>query len=92
MSTIVKQGCALALFEKIKDESVDLIIADPPYLLGKEFSGDQQSGKDFKAFTRKWLRQAFRVLKPSGTIYVFMGVRYISYSKRRDFSTIPGSC
>ncbi len=30
-------------------------------------------------FTKEWLSEAKRVLKPTGTIYVFMGVRFISY-------------
>jgi DNA modification methylase len=30
-------------------------------------------------FSRAWLREAHRILKPDGTIYVFMGVRFISY-------------
>ncbi|MDF1662305.1 MAG: site-specific DNA-methyltransferase, partial [Planctomycetota bacterium] len=34
---------------------------------------------DYLDFSRTWLSQAIRVLKPTGTLYVFMGVRFISY-------------
>jgi site-specific DNA-methyltransferase (adenine-specific) len=59
---------------------VDLIIADPPYNLGKDYGNgsDSQLREGYLAFTRNWLRQADRVLKPTGSIYVFMGFRYIS--------------
>ena len=61
--------------------SVDLIIADPPYNLGKDYGSnhDAKSFETYLAFSRDWLSHAQRVLKVSGTIYVFMGFRFISY-------------
>jgi DNA modification methylase len=75
------QGDALDLFKSMEDSSVDLIIADPPYNLGKDYgvSKDDKSFDDYLSFSRNWLTECKRILKPSGTIYVFMGVRYISY-------------
>ncbi len=74
-------GNALDLFKSIKDESIDLIIADPPYNLGKDYGNnhDLKGFDEYICFTREWLSEAKRVLKPTGTIYVFMGVRFISY-------------
>jgi site-specific DNA-methyltransferase (adenine-specific) len=40
---------------------------------------DDKSFDDYLLFTQNWLEQAKRVLKDTGTIYVFMGVRFISY-------------
>ena len=74
-------GDAVQLIKELEDSSVDLVIADPPYNLGKDYGNN----KDLKAFdeyidfTKEWLFEASRVLKPTGTIYVFMGVRLISY-------------
>lgn len=61
-------------------ESVDLIIADPPYNLGKDYGNnkDLKAWHEYEEFTKTWLAEAVRILKPSGTIYVFMGVRFIS--------------
>ncbi len=61
--------------------SVDLIVADPPYNLGKDYGNnhDIKGFQDYLVFSREWLRQAKRIMKPSGTIYVFMGFRFISY-------------
>lgn len=74
-------GDALVELGKIKSGSVDLIVADPPYNLGKDYGNnhDVQGFDEYLAFSKNWLRQAHRILKPSGTLYVFMGFRFISY-------------
>ena len=77
----IKNGDALSLLKDIKDKSVDLIIADPPYNLGKDYGNnyDFKGFEDYLEFSKQWIEQAHRVLKNNGTIYVFMGVRFISY-------------
>lgn len=74
-------GNAIDLFKNIEDESIDLIIADPPYNLGKDYGNnhDLKGFDEYISFTRTWLEESKRVLKPKGSIYVFMGVRFISY-------------
>lgn len=82
MSNIdVRCGDAIDLFKSLDDESVNLIIADPPYNLGKDYGNnhDLKGFDEYILFTKEWLMEAKRVLKPNGTIYVFMGVRFISY-------------
>ncbi|MCM1104531.1 MAG: site-specific DNA-methyltransferase [Clostridium sp.] len=54
-------------------ESVDLIIADPPYNLTKTFSSTTFSKRkisDYEAYTRRWLSAVAPLLKPDGSIYV----------------------
>lgn len=72
---------SINLLKTLKSESVDLIIADPPYNLGKDYGNnqDQKTFDDYLEFTRQWLNESHRILKNSGTIYIFMGVRFISY-------------
>lgn len=74
-------GDALKLFENVEKNSVDLIVADPPYNLGKDYGNniDLREKQEYLDFTRAWLSKAVDSLKPNGTIYVFMGVRFISY-------------
>jgi len=81
MSQKIVCGDALDLFSEIKNESIDLVIADPPYNLGKDYGNnhDLKGFDDYLDFTKKWLTESKRVLKPSGSIFVFMGVRFISY-------------
>lgn len=77
----IKNGDALELFKNIKDNSIDLIVADPPYNLNKDYGNksDTKTFDEYIQFTEDWTGEAKRVLKPTGTIYVFMGFRFISY-------------
>ena len=75
------EGNALEKLPDIPDESIDLIVADPPYNLGKEYGNnyDLKGFEEYLKFSTRWLTEACRILKPTGTIYVFMGFRFISY-------------
>ena len=83
MDQIIRLICGDAAEEmkKLPDKSVDLIATDPPYNLNKNY-GNNQDNLNFHQyldFTRHWLSEATRVLKDTGSIYIFMGMRYISY-------------
>lgn len=77
----IRLGNALELFKNIKDNSIDLIIADPPYNLNKDYGNksDSMNFEDYIQFSKNWIKESKRVLKPTGTIYIFMGFRFISY-------------
>ena len=74
-------GDAVEELKKLPSESIHLIIADPPYNLNKDFGPTQDSleFEEYLAFSRQWLTEAKRVLFSTGSIYVFMGMRHISY-------------
>jgi DNA modification methylase len=74
-------GEAIEQLKKLKSNSIDLIVADPPYNLNKNYgnNSDSKSFDEYITFTKLWIKEATRVLKPTGTIYVFMGFRFISY-------------
>ena len=77
----IRLGNALDLFKSIGTSTIDVIIADPPYNLNKDYGNDSDT-KSFVGyinFTKEWTAEAKRVLKPTGTVYVFMGFRFISY-------------
>ncbi len=73
-------GDAAAVMRTLPGSSVDLIVADPPYNLGKDYGNntDRKARHEYEDFTDQWLTEAVRVLKPTGSFYVFMGVRFIS--------------
>ena len=73
-------GDAIEIMSMLPSASVDLVIADPPYNLGKDYGNnrDRKAWHEYERFTDEWIQQAIRVLKPTGSIYVFMGVRFIS--------------
>jgi len=74
-------GDALCELPKLKSGSFDLIVADPPYNLGKNYGNnhDNRSFDEYLEFTQRWLSEALRLLTSRGTIYVFMGFRFIAY-------------
>jgi DNA modification methylase len=49
----IKQGDALELFKSVKDNSIDLIVADPPYNLNKDYgnNSDSRSFDEYIKFT-----------------------------------------
>ena len=59
---------------QIGDGSVDLIISDPPYGLGKDYGNDSDHvyGQDYVDFSRRWLDAVLPKLKPDGSMYVFL--------------------
>ncbi|MGX9853959.1 DNA methyltransferase [Limimaricola variabilis] len=85
LNTILSGDC-VAQMKKLPDESVDLVFADPPYnlqLKGELMRPDNSrvdavddewdsfaSFKTYDTFTRAWLKQARRILKPHGAIWV----------------------
>jgi site-specific DNA-methyltransferase (adenine-specific) len=75
------KGDAIYEMKKISNNSIDLIIADPPYNIGKDFgnNSDKMDFNDYISFTIEWTTEAKRILKPTGTMYVFMGFKFISY-------------
>ena len=65
------QGDCKDLFCKVEDNSVDLIITDPPY--GVEFSkGFDDSLSYVKENIRFWISEMYRVLKPNCHCYIFI--------------------
>ena len=52
---------------------VDLLIADPPYNLDKNFGGTKFSRKkddEYRDYTAAWIEKAIPLLKPDASIYV----------------------
>ena len=74
---------------RIADGSVDLVIADPPYGLGKDYGNDsdRRQGEEYLAFSRLWIDAMLPKLKASGSLYVFLTWQYapevFSYLKTR---------
>jgi site-specific DNA-methyltransferase (adenine-specific) len=59
--------------KKIQSESVDCIILDPPYNIGKKFGNNKTklSTPEYVAWAKEWLNECDRILKPDGTMYVY---------------------
>ena len=73
-------GNSVDELKKLPDASINLICADPPYNLGKDYGNniDWKQWHEYEKFTLCWLTESKRILKNNGSIYVFMGVKFIS--------------
>ena len=80
---IIHWGDAVATLErKVPDQSIDLIFADPPYSIGKKFSGfgdKWPSEADYTKWCESWLDLCIAKLKPTGSLYVMNSTQYIPY-------------
>ncbi len=91
MNKIFNEDCISGMARHLSDASVDLVITDPPF--GIDFKAQRSNynrkgervlegynevpSSDYLAFTRAWLTQVRRVLKPEGSLYVFSGWNYL---------------
>ncbi len=71
---LVQSDC-LVLLRQLADDSVDLIAVDPPYFRVVSAAWDRQwkNKVDFFNWLRQVLAEYQRVLKPSGSLYLFCG-------------------
>lgn len=85
----IKQGDAFELMKELPDESVDAVIADPPYNTGMTRKAKDSKGKtggwlqfffpdkyvetDYDRLVLSTLLQINRVLKPDSGAFIFMG-------------------
>lgn len=83
---VIHRGDCIAVLKSLPDASVDMVFADPPYnlQLGGDLLRPDNSKVDavdddwdkfssfaeYDAFTRAWLTECRRVLKPEGSIWV----------------------
>lgn len=84
---LVNADCVKGALRHLADASVDLIITDPPYgiegdRLHRHYNRDERfvidgyvevEKRGYNAFSRAWIAQAERVLRPGGQIYIVSG-------------------
>lgn len=70
-STIL--GDCIDIMKDIKDKSVDLVIADPPYwkVIGQKWDYQWRTEKDYVEWSLKWINEVSRILRYGGTFYCF---------------------
>lgn len=66
-------GDAFEILPMLPPHSVDLLIADPPYNLTKNYHGSRfaaMSEEEYSAYTRRWLMAVLPLLKETASVYV----------------------
>lgn len=66
-------GDAFEILKRLPENSFDLMFADPPYNLTKNFGENsfrQTSLEDYENWLDSWLKETVRLLKPTASVYV----------------------
>lgn len=63
-------GDSIEWMKTINDESIDMVFADPPYNIKKADWDDFGSQERYIEWSMRWIEQASRILKPTGSLYV----------------------
>jgi len=66
-------GDCLEVMSKMPSESIDLVLTDPPFNIGKNYGGvyeDNRRFEDYLEWCEKWLAQNIRMLKKDGSLYL----------------------
>ncbi len=82
---VVIHGSCIEGMRHMDDESADIIVADPPYNIGKDFGNksDKQSHEAYLKFCDEWITEGFRILKPGGTFYIYGFSEILAYIRVR---------
>ncbi len=81
-NSMVILGNSLEILKDIKSKSVDLIFADPPYNIGKNFGNNDDIWENVDSYVdwcKVWIDECFRILKDTGTMYFMSATQHMPY-------------
>lgn len=75
-------GDSLSVLKKMKDKSVQLIFADAPYNIGKDFGNNSDKWESVYTYIdwcKSWIDECMRVLSDNGTMYFMTATQHMPY-------------
>ena len=73
-------GDCIEEMRKMPNESVDMVFTDPPFNVGKRYGAKHNDRKiNYRAWCAEWIAECFRLLKPTGTIYLMTIPRHLEW-------------
>lgn len=75
-------GDCVEVMKTISDDSVNLIFADPPFNLDKEYDegvDDNLSMTRYLNWSYEWIDQCIRILKPGGYLFIYNLPKWCTY-------------
>ena len=69
----VIHGDVMDICKTLDDETAQMVIADPPYNIGKDF-GNKSDCQDMDVYLEwctRWIQECLRILKPNGTMFIY---------------------
>lgn len=82
---LVSNEDCLQFLKRVPDESVQLIVCDPPYNV---LMADWDEHKDYVSWCDAWLTESERVLAPTGNMVIFGGLQYQDEAGSGDLLSI----
>ena len=69
----LRNADCIEYLSELEDESVDLVVVDPPYfeIVKNDWDNQWESEQDYLEWCYAWTAECFRVLKPGGCFYVW---------------------
>ena len=82
--TVINEDCIKGM-KKIPDDTIDIVICDPPYNIGKDFgnNSDKQDMDKYLEWCDEWIRECIRILKPDGTLFIYGFSEILSFIRVR---------
>jgi len=77
------QADCVDIMKNMQDNSVDLIFADPPFNLNKEYESgidDKLTKTEYLNWTEQWLTECVRILKDGGSFFIWNLPSWNTYS------------
>lgn len=75
-------GNSLEILRKIKSKSINLIFADPPYNINKDFGNNKDkwsTSNQYINWCKEWLDECMRILVDDGTMYFMTSTQHMAY-------------
>lgn len=81
-SAVYNEDC-IAGMQQLSAGSVDLAFADPPFNIGYDYDvyQDDRASEDYLNWSRQWIGEVVRVLKPDGAFWLAIGDEYAAELK-----------
>ena len=75
----LRHGDCLNVLSKIETGSFDMVFADPPFNVGKNYAGDSRGDNrsDYYSWCSEWIGECYRVLSSTGTFYLMTIDRHL---------------
>ena len=66
-------GNCVEELKKLRGDSIDLIVTDPPFNIGKDYGKykDKLKKDQYIEWCKNWLKECMRILKEGGALYLF---------------------
>lgn len=75
-------GDSISILKKMKSKTIDLIFADAPYNIGKNFGNNNDKWDSVDLYIdwcKKWIDECMRILKDNGTMYLMTATQHMPY-------------